>query len=56
MPGDTKKSVRDRIVAYYAELLAIKARPVHQRPAWTRPERPAVPAVEANLPTVAAVD
>jgi hypothetical protein len=56
LPDDTKKSVRDRIVAYYAELLAIKARPVHQRPAWTRPERPATPVVEANLPTAAAVD
>ena len=48
-PRDTKKSVQDRIVAYYAELLAIKARPVHQRPAWTRPERKEVP--EAPPPT-----
>jgi hypothetical protein len=38
-PGDTKQSVQSRIVAYYAELLAIAARPVHQRPAWRKPER-----------------
>jgi hypothetical protein len=41
---DTKQSVRSRIVAYYAELLAIEARPAHQRPAWRKPERPAAPA------------
>jgi hypothetical protein len=34
---DTKKSVQPRIVAYYAEVLAIKARPVHQRPMWRKP-------------------
>jgi hypothetical protein len=39
--SDTRKSVQARIVAYYAELLAIEARPVHQRPAWRKPERPA---------------
>jgi hypothetical protein len=38
--SDTRKSVQARIVAYYAELLAIAARPVHQRPAWRKPERP----------------
>jgi hypothetical protein len=38
--SDTRKSVQTRIVAYYAELLAIEARPVHQRPAWRKPERP----------------
>jgi hypothetical protein len=37
-PNDTKQSVQARIVAYYAELLAIEARPVHQRPVWRKPE------------------
>ena len=41
-PGDTKKSVQARIIAYYAELLAIQARPAHQKPAWRKPERPPV--------------
>jgi hypothetical protein len=36
---DTKQSVQTRIVAYYAEVLAIEARPVHQRPVWRKPER-----------------
>lgn len=36
-PSDTKQSVQARIVAYYAELLAIQARPVHQRPVWQKP-------------------
>jgi len=38
-PSDTKQSVQDRIVTYYEELLAIRARPVHPRPQWKRPER-----------------
>ena len=42
-PKDTKQSVQKRILAYYAELLAIEARPV--RPAyqrtWQKPARPA---------------
>lgn len=33
-PSDTRESVSQRVVAYYAEVLAIKARPVHQRPKW----------------------
>jgi hypothetical protein len=40
---DTRKSVRERIIIYYAELLAIKARPVQQRPVWTRPARTEAP-------------
>ena len=40
---DTKQSVQKRIIVYYAELLAIAARPV--RPAyqrtWQKPVRPA---------------
>lgn len=42
-PSDTKQSVQARIIAYYAELLAIQARPVHQKPAWRKPERPVQP-------------
>lgn len=41
---DTKKSVQPRIVAYYEQVLAIKARPVHQRPIWRKPETAAPPA------------
>jgi hypothetical protein len=43
--SDTKQSVQERIVAYYAQLLAIEARPVHQRPVWRKPE-PATPTGE----------
>lgn len=39
-PKDTKESVQARIIKYYAELLAIQARPVHQRPVWRKPVRP----------------
>jgi hypothetical protein len=42
--SDTKQSVQERIVAYYAALLAIEARPVHQRPVWRKPEPAAAPA------------
>lgn len=42
-PNDTQKSVQARIIAYYAQLLAIEARPAYQRPAWKKPERPAQP-------------
>jgi hypothetical protein len=42
-PNDTQQSVQARIIAYYAELLAIQARPVHQRPVWQRPARPVTP-------------
>ena len=38
LPTDTKQSVQPRIVAYYEQVLAIKARPVHQRPVWRKPE------------------
>jgi hypothetical protein len=38
--SDTKQSVQARIIAYYAELLAIEARPAFQRPVWRKPERP----------------
>jgi hypothetical protein len=50
--SDTKQSVRTRIIAYYAELLAIEARPAYQRPAWRKPERPAVPAAISPAPSL----
>ena len=31
---DTQQSVRERIIVFYAELLAIKARPRRERPTW----------------------
>src|SRR3954462_14989404 len=42
-PTDTAKSVQKRIISYYAELLAIQARPALQRPVWKKPGRPAAP-------------
>jgi hypothetical protein len=51
--NDTQQSVRKRIIAYYAELLAIQARPVLQKPAWRKPERPATPA--GTVPVAAPV-
>jgi len=54
LPTDTKASVQKRIIAYYAEVLAIKARPVHQRPTWQRPVRVPPPAEEAAPAIVAA--
>ena len=39
--NDTTESVRKRIIAYYAELLAIQARPAYQKPPWRKPEKPA---------------
>jgi hypothetical protein len=52
-PNDTQESVQARIIAYYAELLAIQARPVHQRPVWQRPERPATPGQPATAAAAA---
>jgi len=55
-PNDTKESVQARIIAYYAQLLAIQARPVHQRPVWQRPERPATPGqVAAVTPSISTI-
>ncbi len=51
---DTKRSVQKRIIAFYAEMLVIAARPVHQRnqrPAWQKPVRVEVPE-EATAATV----
>jgi hypothetical protein len=54
--SDTKPSVQARIVAYYAEILAIEARPVHQRPVWRKPERTTPPGeispAASLLPTI----
>lgn len=50
-PFDTEMSVQKRIVAYYAELLAIRARPMHQRPPWQNPLR--INAANAGTPAQA---
>ena len=55
--NDTKPSVQARIIAYYAELLAIEARPAFQRPVWRKPERPTpsgetIPATAPITPAV----
>jgi hypothetical protein len=42
-PNDTEQSVKTRVIAYYAEVLAIAARPAYQRPVWQKP-KPAAPA------------
>lgn len=56
---DTPRSVKKRIIAYYAELQAIKARPAYVRPAWRKPDRPAAAATAsenaAPLPSAAVV-
>lgn len=48
-PSDTRQSVQTRIIKYYAEVLAIKARPVHPRPQWQKPIRPAVTPAETPV-------
>ena len=35
---DTQQSVQERIIAYYAELLAIRARPARDRSYWRKPQ------------------
>jgi hypothetical protein len=44
-PSDTKQSVQTRIIAFYAERLAIAARPVYQRPPWRKPETAVPPTI-----------
>jgi hypothetical protein len=34
---DTQQSVQERIIVFYAELLAIRARPRRERPSWHKP-------------------
>jgi hypothetical protein len=54
-PGDTQQSVRARILAYYAQLQAIKARPAYQRPPWKKPEpAAAAPAATSERTTTIA--
>ena len=36
---DTQESVQERVIAYYAELLAIKARPPRDRTFWRKPQQ-----------------
>jgi hypothetical protein len=48
-PTDTQQSVKERILEYYAALLATAARPAYQRPVWQKP-KPAAPAGEV-VPT-----
>ena len=47
--NDTKRSVQQRIVKHYEEVLAIRARPVHVRPQWQKPgtRPPAAPVAPA---------
>jgi hypothetical protein len=45
--NDTERSVRERIIAYYAQLLATEARPAYQRPVWQKP-KPVAPPVEVS--------
>src|ERR1700716_68635 len=40
--NDTEQSVRERIIVYYAALLATEARPAYQKPAWQKPKPAAV--------------
>jgi hypothetical protein len=40
-PGDTPKNLPPRILAYYAQLLADRARPRELRTTWSRPAKPA---------------
>ena len=51
-PADTQQSVEQRVIAYYAELLAIKARPVHQRPKWNGPGGSRSPKPEGDAPAL----
>jgi hypothetical protein len=54
-PSDTEGPVGRRIVAFYEEMLAIAARPAHQRPAWKKPE-PQKAIESAPVPAPAAAD
>lgn len=51
--NDTQQSVQERIIAYYEKLLAIEARPVHQRPVWRKPEPTTPPAEVSPAPSSA---
>jgi hypothetical protein len=36
-PGDTARTLQTRVIAYYEQVLAIRARPMIVRKAWSRP-------------------
>jgi hypothetical protein len=46
-PDDTDRALKTRVIAFYQEVLAIKARPLIVRKAWSRPPAPPA-AVEAK--------
>lgn len=46
--GDTEKSVQKRIVAYYENVLEVRARPVVPRQHWAHRGRPANPPAPAT--------
>ena len=50
--GDTQASIKPRMVAYYAQVLADRARPPAPRPGWGR--RPGAPAAAAPAPEAVA--
>jgi hypothetical protein len=51
--GDTIASLKPRVIAYYAEVLAIRARPRILRPSWS--QRKPVAAVEGAVAAPAAL-
>jgi hypothetical protein len=52
--GETQASLKPRVIKYYAEVLAILARPRITRPPWNapRPMKEAVPATNAPPVTI----
>jgi hypothetical protein len=46
--GDTERTIRPRIVAYYEELLAVRARPAITRSHWSQNRRPQAAAQPAE--------
>jgi hypothetical protein len=50
-PGDTPAKLKPRILTYYAQLLADRARPREFKPRWSRPQPAAKPGeVEGGTP------
>lgn len=50
-PGDTPENLRPRLVAYYDQLLADRARPRETRPPWARRAAPPVAPASGNPST-----
>ena len=48
--GDTKESVKARILTFYAAMLATEARPAYQRPTWRKPGTAPAVSAEAAAP------